>query len=496
MPDPKDVEPSGFTKGIDKVRSEVLSAVLQEHDIFTAQRAKRVELLQGMEKHSEGHSRVGYLAFLCSESAGASIDSADIPAIGDALLSIGEVDQLNLIINGPGGDGTVAEKIIEICRSHCTEFRAAEDAMERANSSRGRTGSRLPPIMALCSLLCGVGANAQHLPIHEAMDKILVGRVKLDHGAVLPGLPAIDAICGGVAYPLGFTDAQGNFRVVLSSGGARFNSPTASDDYSGLNDCEFRARLPGFRSRRVARHWFGEVSNQGTISIGTILLSPPAKAWQPPAPIGLDSKTAATAYKKGAAAMAREQWNEAEAQFTKALSLAPDYYSAWIGIGEAREASQQWSEAGVAYGRALELNGKIAEPYIRIAQLGAKTGDWKKVAKYSEAALGVDARNLPDAYSLCALANFKLNRLDTAESSARAGVKLEAANEAPELWLTLGLVQAGEKRYANAAESLRMYLALVPAARTVKEVAMELSALEAALASGAASQAPPSNRDE
>jgi hypothetical protein len=76
-----------------------------------------------MEKHSDGQDKVGYLAFLCSESVGASLDSSDIPAIGDALLSVGEVDQLNLIINGPGGDGTVAEKIIELCRSHCKEFR-------------------------------------------------------------------------------------------------------------------------------------------------------------------------------------------------------------------------------------------------------------------------------------------------------------------------------------------------------------------------------------
>jgi ClpP class serine protease len=76
-----------------------------------------------MERHSTGQTRVGYIAFLCSESVGASIDSSDIPGIGDALLSVGEVDQLNLIINGPGGDGTVAEKIIELCRSHCSEFR-------------------------------------------------------------------------------------------------------------------------------------------------------------------------------------------------------------------------------------------------------------------------------------------------------------------------------------------------------------------------------------
>lgn len=124
MPDAKQKpEPKGYVKGEDKVQAEVLSAVLNEHDIFTAQRAKRIELLRNMETHSTGHVRVGYIAFLCSESVGASIDSSDIPGIGDALLSVGEVDQLNLIINGPGGDGTVAEKIIELCRSHCDEFR-------------------------------------------------------------------------------------------------------------------------------------------------------------------------------------------------------------------------------------------------------------------------------------------------------------------------------------------------------------------------------------
>lgn len=39
------------------------------------------------------------------------------------LLSVGEVDELNLIINSPGGDGTIAEKIIELCRAYCTTFR-------------------------------------------------------------------------------------------------------------------------------------------------------------------------------------------------------------------------------------------------------------------------------------------------------------------------------------------------------------------------------------
>jgi hypothetical protein len=46
MADAKPTEPKAFAKGEDKVRAEVLSAVLNEHDIFTAQRAKRIELLR------------------------------------------------------------------------------------------------------------------------------------------------------------------------------------------------------------------------------------------------------------------------------------------------------------------------------------------------------------------------------------------------------------------------------------------------------------------
>jgi len=340
--------------------------------------------------------------------------------------------------------------------------------------------------IALSSLFGSIGASAQHLPFHDALDKILVGRIKLVDGAVPPGLAAIDAICGGVAYPLGFADADGNFQVVLTSGGARFNSQTARDDYSGLNDCQFRARLPGFRSQHVSRHWFAEMSDQGTISIGTISLSPPAKAWQPPTPMEVESRQAAASYKKAAAAMSRAKWKDAEAQFSKALAFEPEYYAAWIGLGETREALTEWSEARAAYAQAVQINGKIAEPYIRTAQLAAKIEDWNKVAEYSEAALGTDARDLPEAYSLCAFANFKLGRWDTAESAARAGLKLEAADEAPDLWFTLGLVQASKKRFADAAGSLRKYFALVPKARTVKAIAKELSALEAAVAANKA----------
>jgi len=122
-PEPEDIRP--YQKGTDTIKQQVLSSVLSEHDLFLAQREKRIELLRKMEELSTPAGRAGYLAFLSSEAMGASIGSDDIPAIGDALLSLGEVDELNLIINSPGGDGTVAEKIIELCRAYCKTFRVA-----------------------------------------------------------------------------------------------------------------------------------------------------------------------------------------------------------------------------------------------------------------------------------------------------------------------------------------------------------------------------------
>lgn len=113
------LSPDGFVKVPE--RKQILSSVLEEHDIVSAQRARRRELLENLEKTAPVGQKVAYISFFCSDSA--SIDSSDIPAMGDILLSIGDVDQLNLIISGPGGDGTVAEKMIELCRAYCKQFR-------------------------------------------------------------------------------------------------------------------------------------------------------------------------------------------------------------------------------------------------------------------------------------------------------------------------------------------------------------------------------------
>src|SRR5271157_1997525 len=120
--DPKELKPPAYAKEPDTVRAQVLSGILQEYDVLNNQKAMRQQLLKELEGYTPGKSSA-YIGFLCSERENASIDSDDISAFGDVLLSVGEVDELNLIINSPGGDGTIAEKIIELCRAYCKTFR-------------------------------------------------------------------------------------------------------------------------------------------------------------------------------------------------------------------------------------------------------------------------------------------------------------------------------------------------------------------------------------
>ncbi len=97
------------------------SAIIQEHNVAQTQRDARKKLLQdiGGKAFNVGTQRNGVIAHISSESLSAS----DIPVLGNLLLQIGDVRTLNLILQSPGGDGTVVEKFVNLCRSQCKTFR-------------------------------------------------------------------------------------------------------------------------------------------------------------------------------------------------------------------------------------------------------------------------------------------------------------------------------------------------------------------------------------
>ena len=97
------------------------SSILEEHDVVRTQRAARKDILEKLAapEQNDGHKKNGVIAHV---SHGALLP-ADVPVFGSALLSIGDVDTLNLILHSPGGDGTSIKKIVSLCRAQCKRFR-------------------------------------------------------------------------------------------------------------------------------------------------------------------------------------------------------------------------------------------------------------------------------------------------------------------------------------------------------------------------------------
>lgn len=92
-----------------------MASLIKERDVT------RRNLLKKIEKITE--TRV--IAYLANPNASPNfIDHNDPIFLNDLLESIGDTEVLDVIIDSPGGEANVAEKLAIMCREHCKVLRA------------------------------------------------------------------------------------------------------------------------------------------------------------------------------------------------------------------------------------------------------------------------------------------------------------------------------------------------------------------------------------
>lgn len=99
----------------------VFMAVLNELNVNLDQLLKRQKLIVEIEtaltsRYGSANRLMTY--FLKFGHSRTSMHTSDIPHLETVLNSISGADQINLLVHSPGGDGTIVEKIVEMCRSH------------------------------------------------------------------------------------------------------------------------------------------------------------------------------------------------------------------------------------------------------------------------------------------------------------------------------------------------------------------------------------------
>jgi ClpP class serine protease len=110
-----------------------LSRVLEELEEASEGRLSRQHLIRRAEQHDTVNRRRLLLYVANVEHPNSSLSAADIVPLGDALASLGQVDNLDLLLHTTGGSGDAAEKFVEMCRRHCRfQFRVIVPNMAKS----------------------------------------------------------------------------------------------------------------------------------------------------------------------------------------------------------------------------------------------------------------------------------------------------------------------------------------------------------------------------
>lgn len=194
--------------------SPVFVSVINELNVNTDQLNKRRSLIDKIEK--ELTSRYGcpnklITYFLRFGHARTLMHTTDIPQIETLLSSLKNAEQINILLHSPGGDGTIVEKMVEMCRAHLS-----------GNNKKLRI--IVPNIAKSAATLLTLGA-----------DEIIMGYCS-ELGPIDPQVPT--AVSGQIQWVSAFAFVEARDKLMKQIGDAiKKNEPTVGhlQQLAGLN---------------------------------------------------------------------------------------------------------------------------------------------------------------------------------------------------------------------------------------------------------------------
>jgi tetratricopeptide (TPR) repeat protein len=177
-------------------------------------------------------------------------------------------------------------------------------------------------------------------------------------------------------------------------------------------------------------------------------------------------------------ALEDKKWTPAEKELRRAVTIYPEYASAWSALGEALGELSRPAEARDAWERAIQADPNYVKPYVLLAQLAIREGRMEDAAGITDRALKTSYTQSAPVYFYNAVANLELGRLEPAERSARKAVELDPALLFPNAERLLGTVLAAKGDRQGAVEHLKKYLEASPKAEDAQEVKQRIAELE------------------
>lgn len=332
----------------------------------------------------------------------------------------------------------------------------------------------------------------------------------MSDGAPIPNNVMIERICHTSVLQQVYAAPHGDFTMELrsrnnpatdasGSGSSDFNVTTKNPEMGiprrELADCELRATVGGFRSDIVSLAEFTADAFNKEIDVGAIVLQSRSK----PGSLTLNAafykapKNAIKAYEKGLHAEGEDHLAEAQQYFQRAVTIYPNFTNAWFRLGSILQKNHQTDAARSAYTKATAIDAKFLPPFLSLAAMAYSAQNWTEVlnltahilhfdpvnyARVSGYILDLDAFDYEEAYFYDSVANYRLNKFEAAEKSARKAESLDTRPRFPRVHLLLADIFMQKNNYSGAIAEIRTYLDLVPRPENLAQLRDSLAKLE------------------
>jgi hypothetical protein len=191
-----------------------------------------------------------------------------------------------------------------------------------------------------------------------------------------------------------------------------------------------------------------------TVSLASTLVSPKTKR----------------TYEHAAKALTLKNFDEAEKQLQKAVSIPTDSAVGWCLMGTLHEEKLELDKAFSDYSQALSADPRLLPAYLGLARIAFLEKRWQEVVEFTDQMAKVDPIGVPARYFYNAAANFNLRNLISAEKSAHKFESLDPEHERPQVYLLLGDILGLKRDFAGAAEQKKIFLRIVPDAYDADEI--------------------------
>jgi tetratricopeptide (TPR) repeat protein len=189
-------------------------------------------------------------------------------------------------------------------------------------------------------------------------------------------------------------------------------------------------------------------------------------------------KNARRSYENAQQAFAKTELDKAERELKKATNVYPRFALAWTLLGRVHDKEARLDEAKEDYLRALSADSRLIRPYRRLAEIAFESKNWQEVVQLTNQLITIHPSDAPVAYLYNAAANFNMGNLDAAELNGRRFEWLDSKHMWPQAYLLLGDILKHKGKYREAAQQMKMFLAIVPQDPFAEAIAKEADRLQ------------------